>query len=138
MKQIIDAIRRALRTDAKIEALVGLDSDAEVKAYQGHAKSNVEAPYIVWTVMSGIDSPPVYGDPHVIQDVVLRVASWGRQSSEAWQLAEFVQEAFEEADYATDPWEKMYVRRVSFPQELPDQDTNLVQVTADYGLRFSR
>ena len=138
MKQIIDSIRRALRTDAKIEALVGLDGDSEVKAYQGVAKSNVDAPYIVWSVGAGVDSPPVYGDSYVLQDVMIRTSSWGRNPSEAWQIAEFIQEAFELADYAVDPWEKMFVRRVSFPVELPDRDTNLVQVAADYILRFSR
>lgn len=138
MKQIIDAIRQALRADPKVEALVGLDADQEVKAYQAIAKTNEDAPYVIWSILSGIDSPPVYGDSYVIQDVMVATSSWGRNSKEAWQLAEFVQEAFELADYAVDPWSQMFVRRSSFPQELPDRDTNLVQVSADYWLRFSR
>jgi hypothetical protein len=138
MKQIIDSIRQALRADPKIQAMVGLDDDYEVKAYEGIAKSNVDAPYVAWSVIPGVDSPPVYGDSYVIQDVMLRASSWGRNSKEAWQLAEFVQEAFELADYATDPWHKMFIRRSAFPQELPDRDTNLVQVSTDYWLRFSR
>jgi len=138
MKQIIDSIRRALRSDPKIESLCGLDEDGETKAYQAMAKTNVSAPYVIWSILSGIDSPPVYGDGYVIQDLMVATSAWGRNSTEAWQLAEFIQEAFEEADYAAEPWGMMFNRRISFPRELPDRDTNLVQVTADYWLRFSR
>lgn len=138
MKQIVDSIRRALRLDPKIMALVGLDTDQEVKVYQGIGKSNVSAPYIVLAIIPGIAPEGVYGDDYVLQDVMVRIAAWGRQSNEAWQLAEFIQEAFENADYSVEPWEMMRVHRTSFPREMADRDTNLVQVNTDYIFRLSR
>lgn len=138
MKQIVDAIRHALRDDPIIEVAVGMDTDGEVKVYQALAKTNVEAPYIVLTYVPGVMPDGVYGDDYVIQNVMLQATAWGRNASEAWQITEVIQEAFEKADYAVEPWALMRAARASFPREMPDRDTNMVQVNTDYVFLFSR
>ena len=138
MKQIVDAIRRALRDDPIIVATVGLDKDGETKVYQGLGKTNVEAPYIVLAVIPGVAPDGVYGDDYVVQNVMLQATAWGRNANEAWQVAEVIQDAFEHSDYSVEPWELMRVRRGSFPREMTDRDTNMIQVNTDYVFRFSR
>lgn len=134
----MDSIRRALRDDAILGSLLGRDQDGEPKVYQGIAKTDVTAPYIVMTVVPGISPEGVYGDDYAIQNVMVQVTAWGRNPGEAWQLAEMIPDAFEEADYATEPWEVARVTRASFPRELTDRDTSLIQVSADYGFMFTR
>lgn len=138
MKAIMDSIRRALRDDAILDSLLGRDQDGEPKVYQGIVKTDVDAPYIVMTVVTGIAPEGVYGDDYSIQNVLVQVTAWGRNPSEAWQLAEMIPDAFDNADYAAEPWELARASRVSFPRELTDRDTSLIQVNADYAFMFTR
>jgi uncharacterized protein DUF3168 len=138
MREVVDAIRHALRDDSVIEAIVGRDKDNEVKVYQGLAKSNVEAPYIVWNLIPGNQPTGAYGDDYAFQEILVQITSWGRNPHECWQLADITEEAVVKASYDVDPWTVAKVRRVNFPQELPDRDTNLTQVPVQYRFLLGR
>ena len=138
MKEVVESIRRVLRRDALIFSLIGVDPDGEVRIYQGVAKSDATPPYIIMNVVPG-DSPiGVYGDDYAIEVLTVQLTAWGRHSKEAWQLADAIQDAVSLGDYEADPWGFMKARRVTFPNELPDRDTALVQIPAQYEFKFGK
>jgi hypothetical protein len=138
VKEIVESIRRVVRNDPLVFSLIGADADEEVKVYQGIAKSNVEAPFIVMNVVPGDIPVPAYGEDYAIEVLTIQFTAWGRNSKEAWQLAEAIQEAVADGQYDAGLWDFMKGRRVIFPQELPDRDTALVQVPASYEFAFSK
>lgn len=138
MKDIIEAIRRVLRRDSLILGLVGIDEDGETKIYQGVAKTNAVAPYVVLNVILGDTPISVYGEMYAIEILTLQLTAWGRNSKEAWQLADAIQEAVAIGEYDAGVWNFMKGKRSSFPQELPDMDTALVQVPAAYEFQFGK
>lgn len=139
MKEIIESIRRVLRRDALVSLLVGIDADGEIKIYQGIAKLNSEAPYVVLNVVPGDRPISVYGDGHAVEILTVQITAWGRNSKEAWQLAEAIQDAVEiDEEYDAGMWDFMKGKRSTFPGELPDRDTALVQIPASYEFQFGR
>ena len=132
MKSIIEAIRRVLRRDSLVFALIGEDEHGEVKAYQGVAKLDSTAPYIVLNVLPGSDITGAYGEEYAVELISIQVTAWGETSKQAWQLADAIQDALTVGDYEVEPYTLMKVRRNSFPPELTDRDTQLVQVPVQY------
>lgn len=131
MKSFVDSLRHLLRADPEIVARVGTDDDDEIKVYQGVGKTDVDAPYIVFGIIDGT-SVPTFGQDHTVQEVNFQVTAWGRTSSEAWNLAEVIDDALEVGDWDVVPYEPISLRRIQFPQELPDRDTQLRQVPIQY------
>lgn len=138
MKLIVEGIRRVLRRDTLVFALVGVDDDGEVKIYQGIGKSNVAAPYIVMNVVPGDVPVSTYGEDYAIEILTAQLTAWGRNSKEAWQLADAIQEAVRLGSYDVGEYELMRAKRVTFPNELPDRDTLLVQVPSQYEFQFGK
>jgi hypothetical protein len=138
MKDIIESIRRVLRKDPLVFAMVGADNDGEVKIYQAIAKQDSIAPYIVMNVVPGDTPISTYGEDYAIEVLTIQLTAWGRNSKEAWQLADAIQDAVAVGQYDAGLWDFMKGKRVTFPGELPDRDTALVQVPASYEFQFGR
>jgi hypothetical protein len=138
MKEIIEGIRRVLRNDSLVSSLIGTDSDGEVKIYQGIAKLDSSAPYIVMNVVPGDRPISVYGSSHAVEVLTVQITAWGRNSKESWQLAEAIQDAVEVGQYDVGLWDFMKGKRSAFPGELPDRDTALVQIPTQYEFQFGR
>jgi hypothetical protein len=138
MKEVIESIRRVLRKDSLVSLLVGVDADAEVKIYQGIAKLDSVAPYIVMNVVPGDRPLSVYGESHAVEILTVQITAWGRNSKEAWQLADAIQDAVEIGEYDAGLWDFMKGKRSAFPGELPDRDTALVQIPTQYEFQFGR
>jgi hypothetical protein len=138
MKDIIESIRRVLRKDPLIVGLVGIDSDGETKVYQAAAKQDSEAPYIVIAPAPGAAPISAYGEMYAIETFTLQLTAWGRNSKEAWQLADSIQDAVSIGEYDAGIWNFMKGKRITFPQELPDRDTALVQVPVIYEFQFGK
>ena len=138
MKDIIESIRRVLRKDPLILSLVGVDADGETKVYQAMAKQDSDAPYIVMAPAPGAAPISAYGETYAIETFTLQLTPWGRNSKEAWQLAEAIQDAIDAGSYDSGIWVFMKGKRITFPQELPDRDTALVQVPVIYEFQFGK
>lgn len=138
MKDVIESIRRVLRKDPLIFSLVGWDTDEEVKVYQAQAKLDTDAPYVVMAPAPGAAPISAYGDMYAIETFTLQLTAWGRNSKEAWQLADAIQDAIADGEYDAGIWAFMKGKRITFPQELPDRDTALVQVPVIYEFQFGK
>jgi hypothetical protein len=138
MKNQIDAIRRALRHDAIIRDIIGIDENGEIKVYVSVGKPDVVAPYIVLNTIPVNGISGVYGDEYAIEVIPLQISNWGRDPNEAWQLADIVDDAFIHADFEFEPYTHMRTVRTTNAQELPDRDTNLTQVVVQYEVAISR
>jgi Protein of unknown function (DUF3168) len=138
MKDIIESIRRVLRKDPLIYSLVGADADEEIKVYQAVAKQDSVAPYVVMAPAPGAAPISVYGEMYAVETFTLQLTAWGRNSKEAWQLADAIQDAVAISDYDAGMWVFMKGKRITFPQELPDRDTALVQVPVIYEFQFGK
>jgi hypothetical protein len=140
VSDIPGSIRRVLRADPLIIDLVGLDGNGEVKVYGsgGLAKSNVEPPFIAWSIAPGGDQPGAYGEKYVMQSVNCSIACWAHEEKKSWQLVDAVEEATERGDYDAGVWEFAQVRRTAYPQPLPDRDTSWFQVVVPLQFVFVR
>jgi hypothetical protein len=138
MREIIDSIRRVLRRDVLLNDMIGVDQDGEPKIYHGIAKENVEAPYIVLSVLTGDPGIATYGDDHAIETISLQITSWGNTSREAWELADVVDEAVPIGKYDAGKFVFMRGKRITFPNELNDRDSNLIQVPVLYEFQFGK
>jgi Protein of unknown function (DUF3168) len=138
MKDIIESIRRMLRKDSLVFAMVGADADGEVKIYQAIAKMDSIAPYIVMNIVPGDTPISAYGEDYAIEVLTVQLTAWGRNSKEAWQLADAIQDAVKIGQYDAGLYDFMKGKRITFPGELPDRDTALVQVPASYEFQFSK
>ena len=139
MKAIADALFHVLRRDSLIQSLIGVDSDGEVKVYEGTAKTDVKAPFIVSSFIPGNAPVGVYGDEVAMEVVDVQVTAWGSSRNTVWQLAEACDDALHLGDWPVDPYELKDLRRLSFPQLTPDRDnTNWVQIPLRYRLSFGR
>ena len=134
----VHQIRRGLREDAILSAVLGTDSDDEVKVYWALAKQNVEAPFVVCSVAPSIGPDGTYGDPFAWENFRVQATAWGRSSLEAWQLAGFVEEAMMITPFDFSPLSLARVARDGTPQELPDRDTSWRQVLAFYQFQVGR
>lgn len=130
-------IRHALRADPILEAVVGRDQDGEVKVYSPDAKSNIEFPYITFSIFAPTEPIRVYGDDEAITPFRIALTSWARDSSEAWQLADVADDAVKRADYSFEPYSLMQVLRVAMPQELTDP-TGLTYLVVQYQYNLGR
>lgn len=131
-------IRRALRDDPIFQAVVGLDPDGEYKAYSPKAKVNAQAPYVVVQIIPSQSPIRVYGDDESILVIQASIGSWGRDSEEAWQIADVADDALKRADYSFEPYSLMQILRTSMPFEQQDRDTNLSYLTVIYQLALQR
>lgn len=138
MKDVIESIRRVLRNDSLIFSIVGEDVDGEIKVYQAIAKQDSDAPYIVMAPAPGAAPISAYGEMYAIETFTLQLTPWGRNSKEAWQLSDAIQDAVEVGQYDAGAWSFMKGKRITFPQELPDRDTGLVQVPVIYEFQFGK
>lgn len=138
MINLVDPIRRALRSDAIIAAMIGKDENNEIKVYTTIAKTNAQAPYVVVQIVPASGPEGAYGNLNVWEPFQIQVTSWGRSPQEAWSLADVVDNAMILADYSFEPAELALVRRQSTPVELNDRDTNLRQVIVRYELKLGR
>jgi hypothetical protein len=75
---------------------------------------------------------------YAIETFTLQLTAWGRDSKEAWQLADTIQDAVNIGQYDAGIWNFMKGKRITFPQELPDRDTGLVQVPVIYEFQFGK
>jgi hypothetical protein len=138
MIDLMGAIRRALRDDPLIKAVVGQDADTEVKVYSSVGKPDVQAPYIVFGLIPGPGPIGTYGRPDAWEPFTIQTTSWGRTPQEAWSVADILDDAIVSADYVFEPGYLARVARVSTPEELPDRDTNLRQVVVQYEFKVGR
>ena len=138
MKEVVESVRRALRKDPLILGLVGIDVDGETKVYQAMAKLDTDAPYVIIAPAPGAAPISVYGETYAIETFTLQLTAWGRDSKEAWQLSDAIEDAVSISQYDAGIWYFMKGKRITFPQELPDRDTNLVQVPVIYEFQFGK
>lgn len=138
MIDLIGSIRRTIRKDPLIFSLVGVDVDEEIKVYQAVAKQDSVAPYVVMVPAPGAAPISTYGEMYAIETFTIQLTAWGRNSKEAWQLADAIQDAVALGEYDSGVWNFMKGKRITFPQELADRDTGLVQVPAIYEFQFGR
>ncbi len=131
-------IQHALRADPILQAVVGNDSDGETKIYGPNAKSNIVAPYVVFSIIPTQEPIRAYGDDEAIHAFRVAIASWARDSGEAWQLADVTDDALKRADYSFEPYQVMNVLRVAMPQELQDRDTLSFYLTVQYQFNLGR
>jgi hypothetical protein len=117
---------------------VGRDKDDEVKVYVTLAKANVTAPYLTFAIVPIGGPTAVYGDTEVLEDFEVAVASWGRDSLEAWNIADVADDALKRGDYSFEPYELIGINRTTTPHELPDRDTDLRQVVVRYRFMIGR
>lgn len=135
---IVRTIRRALREDPILDAIVGKDKDGEVKVYTPLGKANITAPYVTFGIVPIGGPIPVYGDSEVLEDFEVGITSWGRTSIEAWDVADAADDAIKLADYSFEPWELVQVIRTTTPEEAGDRDTDLRQVRVRYRFMLGR
>jgi hypothetical protein len=138
MNDIVGSIRRVLRRDPLVSSLVGSDADNEIKVYQAIAKQDSVAPYVVMAPAPGAAPISVYGEMYAVETFTLQLTAWGRDSKEAWQLASAIEDAVSLGAYDAGVWLFMKGKRITFPQELPDRDTALVQVPVIYEFQFGK
>lgn len=138
MNDIIGSVRRVLRKDPLVSSLVGADADEEIKVYQAIAKQDVAAPYVVMIPAPGAAPISTYGEEYAIETFTVQLTAWGRNSKEAWQLSDAIQDAVSIGSYDAGTWYFMKGKRITFPQELADRDTALVQVPAIYEFQFGK
>lgn len=138
MLNLMDVIRRALRADPILQAAVGEDSDGEYKIYTTLGKTGVTPPYVVLQLVPDVGPSPLYGEAEGLESFGIMATSWAENPTEAWQLADFVDDAIERADFDFTPHDLMLVRRDQSPQELPDRDTNWRQVVVPYRFLIGR
>lgn len=134
----IRPIRHALRADPILEAVVGRDANDEVKVYTPLAKTNVTAPYVTFSMVPVAGPVSVYGDDEVLEPFQIAVTGWGRDSMEAWSIADVVDDAIKAGDYSYEPYELIQILRISTPEEMPDRDTDLRQVMVRYQFVLGR
>lgn len=131
-------IRHALRADPILSAVVGTDDDNEVKIYNVKGKENIAAPFITLQILVLQDPLRVYGDDETVQSFRVAVGSWGRDSIEAWQVADVADDAIKQADYSFEPYTLMQVLRIQMPVELQDRDTGEYYLTTQYQFNLGR
>lgn len=141
MKQFPEVIRRVMRRNLGVKQFVGEDKDGEIKVYNGVVKSGVKPPYVFMNIIPNAIAPTsLYGEKYGIISFSVQVTSWAQTSKQVWELAGLVHEAIESNEYQyedTVPYQLMIQKLTSWPQELPDRDTNLRQVVAVYDFAFS-
>lgn len=138
MKNEALAVLRALKEDTVVVSFVGLDPDNSPKVYQSKVRENVSAPYILVGLSPQADNQGVYGDPDVWQVWNPVVSCWGRNSQEAWGLADVVDEAMRQADFVVEPYSTVLLQRRFSPAEYPDRDSPWIQVLIQYELKLGR
>jgi hypothetical protein len=141
MKIVKDALTHILRTDPIVQAYVGRDSRDQPRVYEDYAPKDELAPYVVWHLMAG-GTPPegTYGDDECIENVLVQVASWGRNYDEAWSIYGIVHDALRGGNWNAmlAPYELMLIKRMGDQFTVPDADTNWVQVPVTYRLSLGR
>lgn len=138
MRNLVQPIRHALRADPILEAMVGQDAQGEVKVYTPIGKSNIVAPYIAFVMVPVAGPVSVYGDDEVMEPFQVAFTSWGRDSNEAWAVADVMDDAIKRGDYDYAPYELIQVLRISTPDEMPDRDTDMRQVMVRYQFVLGR
>lgn len=140
MRKIHDAVEYILKHDPLILAILGFDNDNSPKIYEGLAKKDSIPPLIVWQFVGGPGPQGTFHDMHAIEQAQFQVTSWGRSRQEAWQVSDFVQEAFEiaEADIELAPYQGLRFRRLEDSADLLDQDTGWIQVPTTYEMAVAR
>lgn len=140
MRQILEAIQTHLEDDPIVDTIVHYDEFGQRKIYISVANPGVEPPFLVIQTVPGVPPQGTYADPYAIENLEFSVTSWGEIGTDAWQLCEAVDDAFQVGtlDVELTPRQLMILRRSAYPQELADRDTSWRQVVALYRMSAGR
>lgn len=143
MKVVLATFEEVLRLDPIVVAFVGRDSFGKTKIARSLAPkgSDWTAPYLTYQRVPGSAPRGTYADKRAIEATQVQLTNWGRNSDEAWDLFTVTQEALDQRDVwdvALTPYRLFHIIRLGDEQELPDEDTDQVQVPVTYSVQIAR
>ena len=132
------AMRQALREDAALASVIGVDEDGETKIYTFPLKPNVSPPYVAVSLIPVPGVEGVYGDDEVMERYLLQMTGWARSEKEAWSVAVTLEPAIRAVRLQVEPYEHTSTTRYQNVEPMFDTEANLWGVVMRYELFVGR